>query len=81
MIGKPVKTPNLPNEPNTKRKTEDILMDGLSPMGQRVFGEYQKILVMNPDIKHELAIQQLMFQAEGPEQIAAILEMNTFQMA
>ena len=76
VLGQPVE----PLQTNTKRKTEDYLMVGLSPMAQQAFKEYQKILVESaPGTTHEQAIQELMKRAIGTEQVAAILEMSEYQ--
>ena len=74
VIGKPVTTPleTKPMDANTKRKTEDIIMGGMSPMAQRMFEEYQRILVSNPEATHEQAVQEMMFRAKGTEQVSAI---------
>ena len=81
VIGQPVTTPleTKPVEANTKRKTEDIIMGGMSPMAQRMFEEYQRILVANPEASHEQAVQEMMFRAKGSEQVSAILETSSFQ--
>ena len=57
---------------NTKRKTEDFQMVGLTQMGEKVFQRYQELV--HADVQHETAVQQLMAMASNQEEIAAVVE-------
>ena len=59
-------------DPNTKRKTEDFQMVGLTPMGEKVFRRYQDLL--QTDVPHEAVVKQLMAMASNQEEIAAVVE-------
>ena len=56
---------------NTKRKTEDFQMVGLTQMGEKVFQRYQDLL--QTDVPHETVVQQLMAMASNQEEIAAVV--------
>ena len=57
---------------NTKRKTEDFQMVGLTPMGEKVFQRYQGLL--QTDVPHGAVVKQLMAMASNQEEIAAVVE-------
>ena len=59
-------------EANTKRKTEDFQMIGLTPMGQIAFERYQELL--KTDVPHEAVVQKLMQLASNQEEVSAVIE-------
>ena len=59
-------------EPNTKRKTEDFQMVGLTPLGQKAFERYQELL--KTDVPHEVVMQKLMQMASNQEEVSAVIE-------
>ena len=64
-------------EANTKRKTDDFQMIGLSTLGQKVFERHQDML--NTGMQHEAIMQSLMKSAKSQEEVAAVIEVINHQ--
>ena len=62
---------------NTKRKTDDFQMIGLSHLGQKVFERHQELL--STGMPHEAIMQSLMKMAKSQEDVAAVIEVINHQ--
>ena len=71
--------PSEASSRDTKRKTEDFQMVGLSPMGQAAFEKYQELY--KEDASNEVVLQKMMQLAATPEEVAAVLEVIQHQQA
>jgi hypothetical protein len=57
---------------DTKRKTDDFTMVGLSPLGQKAFARYQETI--HEDMTHDQAVQRMMTLAKDQAEVAAVIE-------
>jgi len=57
---------------DTKRKTDDFTMVGLSPLGQKAFARYQEMI--HEDMTHDQAVQRMMTLAKDQAEVAAVIE-------
>ena len=57
---------------DTKRKTDDFTMVGLSPLGQKAFARDQEMI--HEDMMHDQAVQRMMTLAKDQAEVAAVIE-------